>query len=88
MNLKDNINLKISLIFGITIAVFIDLILSKLMANWSYSWLPVQASKAAPYVDNLFAFETGIAKSVLVVTCIGLSLWFKVTVLFVSFTVT
>ena len=57
MNLKDNINSKVSLILGITCAVFIDLILSKLMANWSYSWLPVQASKAAPYVDNLFALK-------------------------------
>ncbi len=34
------------------------------MANWSYSWLPVQASVAAPYVDNLFAFETGIGTEI------------------------
>ena len=74
MNLKDNINPKISLIIGITFAVFIDLILSKLMANWSYSWLPVQASKAAPYVDNLFAFETGIGTFIFL-GCSGVIGW-------------
>jgi len=30
------------------------------MAQQSYSWLPVQASTAAPLVDGLFSFETGI----------------------------
>jgi len=74
MNLKDNINPKISLIIGITFAVFIDLILSKLMAHWSYSWLPVQASKAAPYVDNLFAFETGIGTFIFL-GCSGVIGW-------------
>ena len=74
MNLKDNINPKISLIIGISFAVFIDLILSKLMANWSYSWLPVQASKAAPYVDNLFAFETGIGTFIFL-GCSGVIGW-------------
>ena len=74
MNLKDSINPKISLIIGITFAVFIDLILSKLMANWSYSWLPVQASKAAPYVDNLFAFETGIGTFIFL-GCSGVIGW-------------
>ena len=74
MNLKGNINPKISLIIGITFAVFIDLILSKLMANWSYSWLPVQASKAAPYVDNLFAFETGIGTFIFL-GCSGVIGW-------------
>ena len=44
----------------ISLAISINLYLSKLMANWSYSWLPIQASSAAPYVDNLFAFETAI----------------------------
>tara|TARA_B100000945_G_scaffold268685_1_gene229252 strand:- start:253 stop:471 length:219 start_codon:yes stop_codon:yes gene_type:complete len=58
--LKKIINQKIISILGISLAIFIDLILSKLMASWSYSWLPVQASTAAPYVDNLFAFETAI----------------------------
>tara|TARA_Y100001968_G_scaffold112712_1_gene102127 strand:+ start:1504 stop:2442 length:939 start_codon:yes stop_codon:yes gene_type:complete len=48
---------------GITIlstAIVINLVISKLMADWSYNWLPVQASSAASYVDNLFAFETGV----------------------------
>jgi cytochrome c oxidase subunit 2 len=36
------------------------------MAQQSYHWLPVQASTAAPYVDNLFALETGIGTFILV----------------------
>ena len=57
--IKKFISTKVIALLGISLAVFIDLIFSKLMASWSYSWLPVQASTAAPYVDNLFAFETG-----------------------------
>lgn len=30
------------------------------MAGQSYHWLPVQASNAAPLVDGLFSFETGL----------------------------
>ena len=54
----EGFNLKALII--VLIAVSINLYLSKLMANWSYNWLPIQASSAAPYVDNLFAFETGV----------------------------
>ena len=58
--LKKFISHRLITILGISLAIFIDLLISKLMASWSYSWLPVQASTAPPYVDNLFAFETGI----------------------------
>lgn len=34
--------------------------LSWWMAQVSYRWLPVQASSAAPLVDGLFSFETGV----------------------------
>lgn len=34
--------------------------LSWWMAKVSYQWLPVQASTAAPLVDGLFSFETGV----------------------------
>ena len=68
------INKKFITISGILLAIFIDLILSKLMSNWSYSWLPVQASKAAPYVDNLFAFETGIGTFIFL-GCSGVIGW-------------
>lgn len=34
--------------------------LSWWMAQQAYRWLPVQASTAAPLVDGLFSFETGI----------------------------
>ena len=59
-NIGDKRKSTILTIFIIISGILIDLILSKLMSSWSYSWLPVQASKAAPYVDNLFAFETGV----------------------------
>tara|TARA_Y100001968_G_scaffold183133_1_gene167759 strand:+ start:28386 stop:29324 length:939 start_codon:yes stop_codon:yes gene_type:complete len=55
---NNRINLKGIII--ISIAISINLILSKQMADWSYSWFPIQASLAAPYVDNLFAFETAV----------------------------
>jgi cytochrome c oxidase subunit 2 len=35
-------------------------VLSWWVAQVSYQWLPVQASTAAPLVDGLFSFETGI----------------------------
>ena len=72
--LKKFINKRVIAIFGISLAIFIDLILSKLMASWSYSWLPVQASTAAPYVDNLFAFETGIGTFIFL-GCSGVIGW-------------
>ncbi len=73
-NLKRIINQKLISIVGVSLAIFIDLLLSKLMASWSYSWLPVQASSAAPYVDNLFAFETGIGTFIFL-GCSGVIGW-------------
>ena len=71
---KKFTNQKLIATLGISFAIFIDLILSKLMANWSYTWLPVQASTAAPYVDNLFAFETGIGTFIFL-GCTGVIGW-------------
>ena len=72
--LKKFITQKLISILGISLAIFIDLLLSKLMASWSYSWFPVQASTAAPYVDNLFAFETGIGTFIFL-GCSGVIGW-------------
>ena len=72
--IKKFINNKLIALLGISLAIFIDLIFSKLMASWSYSWLPVQASTAAPYVDNLFAFETGIGTFIFL-GCSGVIGW-------------
>ncbi len=44
----------------------LDALASWTMAQQSYHLLPVQASTAAPYVDNLFALETGIGTFILV----------------------
>ena len=58
----------------ISLAVVINIIASKLMADWSYNWLPIQASAAAPYVDNLFAFETAIGTFIFL-GCTGVMSW-------------
>jgi cytochrome c oxidase subunit 2 len=49
----------------VAIGLGLDALVSWTMAQQSYRWLPVQASTAAPYVDNLFALETGIAWTLL-----------------------
>tara|TARA_Y100001968_G_scaffold326784_1_gene370536 strand:- start:230 stop:1168 length:939 start_codon:yes stop_codon:yes gene_type:complete len=58
----------------IFLIVSINIYLSKLLSNLSYSWLPIQASLAAPYVDNLFAFETGIGAFILL-SCSSVMGW-------------
>ena len=60
--------------FIIIIAVILNIIFSLLMGYWSYSWLPIQASEAAHYVDNLFAFETGIGTFIFL-GCSGVIGW-------------
>jgi len=65
---------NIGAIVIITIAVAINLVIAKLMAMWSYSWFPPQASSAAPYVDDLFALETGIG-SFIFFGCTGVMGW-------------
>jgi cytochrome c oxidase subunit 2 len=55
-------------------AVATNLVLSFSMARISHQWLPVQASTAAPYVDDLFALETGIG-SFIFLGCIGVMVW-------------
>jgi cytochrome c oxidase subunit 2 len=44
----------------IALALGADGLISVWLAGVSHRWLPVQASAAAPYVDDLFALETGI----------------------------
>ena len=65
---------NIGAIVIISIAVGINLVIAKLMATWSYSWFPPQASSAASYVDDLFALETGIG-SFIFFGCTGVMGW-------------
>ena len=58
----------------IAAAVAADAAASLAMARASHHWLPVQASAAAPYVDDLFALETGIG-SFIFLGCIGVMAW-------------
>tara|TARA_B100000945_G_C20413908_1_gene614115 strand:+ start:1351 stop:2286 length:936 start_codon:yes stop_codon:yes gene_type:complete len=61
-------------IFIILVALVINTLISLLMGYWSYSWLPIQASEAAHYVDNLFAFETSIGTFIFL-GCTGTISW-------------
>ena len=63
--------------FIIIFAVFLNFLVSILMGYWSYSWLPIQASEAAHYVDNLFAFETTIGTFIFL-GCTGTMAWILV----------
>jgi cytochrome c oxidase subunit II len=58
----------------IAVAVCADAAVSLWMARASHHWLPVQASAAAPYVDDLFALETGIG-SFIFLGCIAVMAW-------------
>ena len=68
---NNNKYLKILIIL---FAAGINLLISLLMGYWSYSWLPIQASEAAAYVDNLFAFETTIGTFIFL-GCTGTMAW-------------
>lgn len=60
------------------VAVGVNLAISLWMRAQVPSWLPVQASNAAPHVDGLFALETAIG-TFLFLGCVEVILW---TVLF------
>jgi cytochrome c oxidase subunit 2 len=58
----------------VTIALAVNLAISLWMVRQAPSWLPLQASSAAPHVDGLFALETGIG-SFLFLGCLEVILW-------------
>ncbi|MCT0225295.1 cytochrome c oxidase subunit II [Synechococcus sp. CS-1328] len=63
----------------VAIALLLDGVASLRMADWSHQWLPLPASAAAPYVDDLFALETGIGTFIFLgcVSVIGWTLLFN-----------
>ncbi|MFM9073429.1 MAG: cytochrome c oxidase subunit II transmembrane domain-containing protein, partial [Cyanobium sp.] len=56
------------------LALMVNLALSLWMRAQVPSWLPVQASSAAPVVDELFALETAIG-TFLFLGCVEVILW-------------
>jgi len=62
----------------IAAGLVLNLLISVVMARASHGWLPVPASSAAPYVDGLFALETGIGTFIFL-GCLSVIGW---TVLF------
>ena len=65
-------------LIGLAVLLLVLVGLSWWMGQLSYSWLPVQASTAAPLVDGLFSFETAIGTFVFggVVAAMALTLLF------------
>ncbi len=47
-------------LLGLALWVGLLVLVSVWMSRQAYHWLPVQASTAAPLVDGLFSFETGV----------------------------
>ena len=47
-------------LIGLALWVGLLVLMSVWMSRQAYHWLPVQASTAAPLVDGLFSFETGV----------------------------
>tara|TARA_Y100001970_G_C14256197_1_gene875588 strand:+ start:3275 stop:4210 length:936 start_codon:yes stop_codon:yes gene_type:complete len=72
-SIKSN-NKRLFTVLLILFFTIINLLISLLMGLWSYSWLPIQASKAAYYVDNLFAFETTVGTFIFL-GCTGTMAW-------------
>ena len=72
--IKQRNNKNSNLILFLILALGLDILISLLMGYWSYSWLPLQASEAAHYVDNLFAFETTIGTFIFL-GCTGTMAW-------------
>ena len=64
----------IRLLVVILSATVVDAFLSFLVSRWAYGWLPVPASTAAPYVDDLFSLEVGIGAFVFI-GCVGFIIW-------------
>ena len=58
----------------ILVSVAVDAAVSFQVSRWAYGWLPVPASTAAPYVDDLFSLEVGIGAFVFI-GCVGFIIW-------------
>lgn len=71
---KPKKGLSLRLILILLSLVGLNLLVSLQIAQWSFSWLPVAASTAAPYVDGLFSLEVGMG-AFLFNGCVGFILW-------------
>ena len=71
---KPKKSFSLKLIFILISLVGLNLVVSLQIAQWSFSWLPVAASTAAPYVDGLFSLEVGMG-TFLFNGCVGFILW-------------
>ncbi len=61
-------------LIGLALWVGLLVLVSVWMSRQAYHWLPVQASTAAPLVDGLFSFETGVGTFVFL-GVISVMLW-------------
>ena len=58
----------------VLISTVLDAAVSFQVSRWAYGWLPVPASTAAPYVDDLFSLEVGIGAFIFI-GCVGFIIW-------------
>ncbi len=66
--------LPLRLLTVVLISTVLDAAVSFQVSRWAYGWLPVPASTAAPYVDDLFSLEVGIGAFIFI-GCVGFIIW-------------
>lgn len=60
MTSSSNRSINTTAVAGLSVWVGLIVLVSHWMGHQAHRWLPVQASTAAPLVDDLFSFETAI----------------------------
>ncbi|MEY3750853.1 MAG: hypothetical protein RLZZ186_1272 [Cyanobacteriota bacterium] len=66
MTNSSNHSINTSAIAGVSVWVGLVVVISDWMGKQAHHWLPVQASTAAPLVDDLFSFETALGTFVFI----------------------
>ena len=66
MTSSSNHSINTTAIAGVSVWVGVVVMISDWMGKQAHHWLPVQASSAAPLVDDLFSFETALGTFVFI----------------------
>jgi cytochrome c oxidase subunit 2 len=74
MTSSSSRSINLPAVAGVSIWVGLTVLFSHWMGEQAHRWLPVQASNAAPLVDDLFSFETSIGSFVFV-GVVSVMLW-------------
>jgi cytochrome c oxidase subunit 2 len=74
MTSSSSRSINLPAVAGVSVWVGLTVLFSHWMGEQAHRWLPVQASNAAPLVDDLFSFETSIGSFVFV-GVVSVMLW-------------